>query len=112
MVFGKNKDKGIRARGLELEVVELGNGITEDDLLVHDETLDEPGQAYLLSRMTPPKFPVPMGVFRRVEKPTYADLMAGQIGEAIEKQGIGNLTALYRASDTWEVRDAPEGSRP
>jgi 2-oxoglutarate ferredoxin oxidoreductase subunit beta len=112
MVFGKNRDKGIRARGLHLEVVELGNGITQSDLLVHDETLEEPGLAFLLSRMTPPEFPVPMGVFRRASKPTYADLMGSQIGEAIEKQGIGNLSRLYRAADTWEVREAPEGSRP
>src|SRR5437870_3326438 len=50
MVFGKNRDKGIRARGLHLEVVPLGNGVTEADLLVHDENLEEPGLAYLLSR--------------------------------------------------------------
>jgi len=112
MVFGKNRDKGIRARGLDLEVVQLGNGITENDLLVHDETIEEPGQAYLLSRLTPPKFPVPMGVFRRVSKPTYADLLGSQIGEAIEKQGLGSLSRLYRAADTWEVREAPEGSQP
>jgi 2-oxoglutarate ferredoxin oxidoreductase subunit beta len=112
MVFGKKRDKGIRAQGLHLEVVQLGNGITEDDLLVHDETLDEQGQAYLLSRMTPPKFPVPMGVFRRVNKPAYADLLGAQIGESIEKQGLGSLSRLYRAADTWEVREAPEGSRP
>jgi 2-oxoglutarate ferredoxin oxidoreductase subunit beta len=112
MVFGKNRDKGIRARGLQLEVVPLGNGITEEDLLVHDDSLEEPSLAYLLSRMTPPEFPVPMGVFRRVGKPTYAELMEMQIGEAIDKQGLGSLARLYRAADTWEVREAPEGSRP
>ena len=37
LVFGKNRDKGIRLNGLEPEVVELGKGITEDDLLFHDE---------------------------------------------------------------------------
>ncbi len=37
LIFGKNRDKGIRLNGLELEVVTLGNGVTEKDLLVHDE---------------------------------------------------------------------------
>jgi 2-oxoglutarate/2-oxoacid ferredoxin oxidoreductase subunit beta len=112
MVFGKNRDKGIRARGLHLEVVPLGNGVGEEDLLVHDENREEPALAFLLSRMNPPEFPVPLGVFRRVEKPAYADLMGAQIDQAIDKQGIGNLAALYRAADTWEVREAPEGSGP
>ncbi len=37
MIFGKNRDKGIRLNGMEPEVVTLGDGITEADLLVHDE---------------------------------------------------------------------------
>ena len=37
LIFGKNRDKGIRLNGMEPEVVELGKGITEDDLLFHDE---------------------------------------------------------------------------
>ena len=50
MIFGKDRDKGIRLHGLKPEVVELGNGITEADLLVHDETLDDPTIAFMLSR--------------------------------------------------------------
>ena len=37
LVFGKAKDKGIRMNGLALEVVTLGNGVGESDLIVHDE---------------------------------------------------------------------------
>ena len=45
LIFGKNRDKGIRLNGMEPEVVELGKGIEEDDLLFHDEKLHgaEPG---------------------------------------------------------------------
>ena len=42
LIFGKDRDKGIRLNGLDPEVVELGNGITEDDLLVHDEQAEDP----------------------------------------------------------------------
>ena len=39
MIFGKDRDKGIRLNGLHPEVVTIGeNGVTEADLLVHDET--------------------------------------------------------------------------
>ncbi|MCZ6652522.1 MAG: 2-oxoacid:ferredoxin oxidoreductase subunit beta, partial [Planctomycetota bacterium] len=38
LLFGKNQDRGIRVNGqFRPEVVELGNGVTEKDLLVHDE---------------------------------------------------------------------------
>ena len=38
MIFGKDRDKGIRLNGHQPEVVTLGvDGITEADLLVHDE---------------------------------------------------------------------------
>ncbi len=34
LIFGKNRDKGIRLNGMNPEVVELGKGISEDDLAV------------------------------------------------------------------------------
>src|SRR5206468_1047150 len=37
LVFGRNRDRGIRLRDFQPEAVELGGGITEADLLVHDE---------------------------------------------------------------------------
>ena len=65
LIFGKNRDKGIRLNGMDPEVVELGKGITEDDLLFHDEKAAEPSLAYLLSRMRyEDGFPEPIGVFR------------------------------------------------
>ena len=57
MVFGKNRDKGIRLRGLHPEVVQLGDGVDEQDLLVHDETADDPYLALILSRMWWPEYP-------------------------------------------------------
>src|SRR5207245_1418535 len=71
MVFGKKRDKGVRLNGLELEVVQLGDGITEKDLLVHDESAEEPTLAALLSRMVYPEMPECLGVLRCVERPTF-----------------------------------------
>jgi 2-oxoglutarate ferredoxin oxidoreductase subunit beta len=102
MVFGKNRDKGIRLKGLSPEVVTLGqDGITEADLLVHDEQNEN--LAYMLSRMEPPHFPIPMGVFRCVERSTYADGVLGQVKDAIQKRGEGDLGKLYHDADTWVV---------
>jgi 2-oxoglutarate ferredoxin oxidoreductase subunit beta len=106
MVFGKNHDRGIRLVGMKPEVVSLGNGITEDDLLVHDAYTEDPTLAWMLSRMEPPHFPVPIGVFRNVNKPSYADMMLKQNEAARAKRGPGDLHKLYMDADTWEVTEA------
>lgn len=103
LIFGKNHDKGIRLNGLVPEVVSLGDGVTEADLLVHDESAPLPNLAYALSRMERPDYPIPLGVFRSVEKPTYAEMVVGQVEEAKRALGKGDLRKLYRATDTWEV---------
>jgi 2-oxoglutarate ferredoxin oxidoreductase subunit beta len=103
LVFGKNRDKGIRQQGMQLEVVELGKGIKEDDLLFHDEKLPEPSLAYLLSRMRHPEFPEPIGIFRDVDRPRYDHQLNAQIEEARSKRGPGSLEALFNTGDTWVV---------
>jgi 2-oxoglutarate ferredoxin oxidoreductase subunit beta len=105
LVFGKDRDKGIRRKGLELEVVALGNGVTEEDLIVHDERNPNPAYAFLLSRMdSRPDFPTPIGVLRAVAAPRYEQEVAQQLEEVTARRGEGDLAALLRAGDTWEVR--------
>jgi 2-oxoglutarate ferredoxin oxidoreductase subunit beta len=106
LIFGKNRDKGIRLVGLDLEVVALGNGITEKDLLVHDEHDSNPVYAFALSRMDAmPGFPTPIGVLRALQGvPRFEDLMQQQIRDVIAKKGKGDLAKLLRAGDTWELK--------
>jgi 2-oxoglutarate/2-oxoacid ferredoxin oxidoreductase subunit beta len=103
LIFGKDRDKGIRLNGLDPEVVELGKGITEDDLLFHDEKSPEPSLAYLLSRMSYPEFPEPIGVFRDVDRPSYDHELDAQITMAKEKRGEGDLKKLFHSGETWTV---------
>ena len=101
--FGKNREKGIRVNAaMQAEVVTLGQGIEEKDLLVHDE--HNPAEAFLLSRMTPPDFPTPLGVFYAVERPTYEAGANQQIEAARAKLGEGNVEALLNRGDTWVVQ--------
>jgi 2-oxoglutarate ferredoxin oxidoreductase subunit beta len=103
MIFGKDRDKGIRLNGLHPEVVQLGNGVSESDLLVHDEKATDPYLAYMLSRMWWPDFPVPVGVLRAVQRPTHDQLIAGQIQDAVARQGEGDLAKLLVSGETWTV---------
>jgi 2-oxoglutarate/2-oxoacid ferredoxin oxidoreductase subunit beta len=106
LIFGKNRDKGIRLVGLDLEVVAIGNGITDKDLLVHDEHNPNPVYAFALSRMdSMPGFPTPIGVLRALQGvPRYEDLIQQQIRDVIAKKGKGDLAKLLRAGDTWELK--------
>jgi 2-oxoglutarate ferredoxin oxidoreductase subunit beta len=105
LIFGKNRDKGIRMNGLDLQVVALGNGVSEKDLIVHDEHHPSPAYAFLLSRMDEhPGFPSPLGVLHAAEAPRYELGMNAQINDVIAKRGPGDLAKLLRAGDTWEVK--------
>ena len=103
MRFGKDGKKGIRMNGTRPEVVTVGEGgVAEKDLLVHDE--GDESLAYMLSRLGPPEFPTPLGVFRRVSYPTLEENVAAQIRMARQKQGEGDLLQLIHEGDVWEVK--------
>jgi 2-oxoglutarate/2-oxoacid ferredoxin oxidoreductase subunit beta len=103
LIFGANRDKGIRLNGLTPEVVKLGGDIKEDDLLFHDEKAKEPTLAYMLARMRNPEFPEPMGVFRSVDAPRYEEEMEQQLQAATAKLGPGTIDKLLTSGDTWTV---------
>ncbi len=106
LVFGKNKDKGIRLDGFKPEVVSLENGkYSLDDLMVHNERVDDATYSFILSHMTDdPDLPVPVGIFRSVETDCYEDALVHQIEEAKKKVGEPDLQALLESGDTWDVK--------
>ncbi len=104
LIFGKNRDKGVRLNAYgRPEVVELSSGISEDDLLFHDSKAEDPSLAFLLARMRYPDFPEPLGVLRNVERPVYDESVRQQVQEATERLGEGDLDALFNSGDTWIV---------
>jgi 2-oxoglutarate/2-oxoacid ferredoxin oxidoreductase subunit beta len=106
LLFGKARNRGIRLHGLHPEVVTLGeHGITEADILRHDEYEQEPNLAFMLSRLDYPDFPVPVGVFRAIEKPTYDRTLEDQRTAALARHGEGDLEALFNSGDTWVVEE-------
>lgn len=105
LVFGKAKNRGIRINSqMEPEIVTLGeNGMTEKDLLIHDEKSPSPALPFLLSRMHHPEFPEPIGVFRAVERPSYDSMVNDQIAHAKAKSGDGDLNKLFNSGETWTL---------
>ena len=97
MRFGRQGEKGIRLNGLRPEVVDVAE-VGEENLLVHDEQAAEPTLAYLLSRMGPPDFPTPVGVFRAIDKPVYSGLLMEQVHQA-QAHTAPDLDALLVAEN-------------
>ena len=101
--FGADGQHGVR-RNPATGSLEVCAG-DDPGILVHDATADDPTQAFALSRLADPGTLArsPIGVFRRVERPAYGDLMSAQLDEAAAKQGEGDLQALLRGNDSWSV---------
>ncbi len=106
MVFGSRSDRSLRfnVQTMELEVAKLDEGVSPDQLVVHNEHAREPNVAEMLSRLTCPEFPEVMGILRAVERPTFNDLIHAGVDDAIAKQGRGDLAKLLRNDDTWVVK--------
>jgi 2-oxoglutarate ferredoxin oxidoreductase subunit beta len=103
LVFGKAKDKGIRMRAaFEPEVVALGGGVAEKDLVVHDEK-GPAAYAFMLAQMESPAFPMPIGVLRNVDAPVLDVAMRDQIAKVTATLGPGNLKDLLYSGETWDV---------
>ncbi|MCG8544430.1 MAG: 2-oxoacid:ferredoxin oxidoreductase subunit beta [Alphaproteobacteria bacterium] len=104
VVFGAEADKGIRlnAKTLKLEVVKIGeNGVTEADLLVHDET--NKTLATLLAHMQPPAFPVALGVLYCEPGPEYTAAVYEQVEAVKSKKPAVPMAELLHSGHTWQV---------
>jgi len=106
LVFGsKGRRRGIRIEHGVPTVVPLRDdqdpvaaGVT-----VHDEKHESPAYAFALATLEPPVFPIPTGVLRAVERPSYERLLQAQVDSAIQTRGPGNLAKLLTSADTWTV---------
>ena len=102
--FGADGHRGVvvdAQHGARLvEVADVG----EEAILVHDESRQDPGMAFMLSRLsTGPHEPTPIGVFRAVERAEYGTLSNAQLAQAQERSGPGDLAALLHSRPTWTV---------
>jgi len=102
LIFGADGRKGIRLNGLRPEVVTIGeNGITEADLLVWDEKA--PAALSFLMADPGPDLPVPLGIFRAVERPVHHELELAQQNAVRMQRGEADIEKLLHAGDTWTI---------
>ncbi|MCK4921410.1 MAG: 2-oxoacid:ferredoxin oxidoreductase subunit beta [Bacteroidales bacterium] len=106
MIFGKNREKGLILKSNKFEVVTIGeNGITVDDLAVHDSHDDSHSLHYMLARMSLPEFPVAMGVIRAVKNPVYESMLYEQVKANKATAKFKNVDELMRSGNTFMINE-------
>jgi 2-oxoglutarate/2-oxoacid ferredoxin oxidoreductase subunit beta len=102
--FGPGGRKGIATHNLTPQVVDLESGeASVGELLIHDARATSPALAALLAALEPPEFPIALGVFRDIERPTYDGLLLSQIAASTAQRGRGDVGKLLNSGTTWEV---------
>jgi len=102
MIFGKNRDKGLVLNKLKLEVVTIGeNGITQEDLLVHDAKEKDPTMHQMLVRL---EYPVATGIIR-----SFDDVTLEEREDALTRQVKANskfkkTDDLFFSGETYTVK--------
>ena len=109
MLFGDENQKGLVFEKGKLKVAVVGkNGVTIDDILVHDATEPDPILHLALINMQLPDFPVALGVIRSVPDLVYNTEMVAQINQVQQNRKITCVDDLLNSGNTWEV----EGNEP
>lgn len=107
LLFGTNKEKGIKLDGFRPIVVDLNDGASADDCWIHDEK--DFYKAQILVRMfddphLPVHLPRPFGVFFESDRPCYEEMMTAQIEQVQTAKGLGNLDKLLRGNEVWTIQ--------
>ena len=106
LIFGANKEYGLMQEGFGLKVVKIGeNGVTQDDILVHDaHCQDNTLQLKLAMMSNEDGFPIALGVIRDVEAPTYDAAVNQQIEEVKVQKHYHTFMEMLETNDIWEVK--------
>ncbi len=105
LVFGQNDEKGIRINGLTPEIVNLSE-VSANDCWIHDER--DKTKANLISRFFDTTFndihfPRPFGVIYTEERPSYEEMLIGQIEEVNKRKGRMSMDRILSGDKTWNI---------
>jgi 2-oxoglutarate ferredoxin oxidoreductase subunit beta len=104
LLFGKDKEKGVVLHGVHPRAVPVGeNGCPLEDVIVHQPDHESALFVRMLAVMGGPNLPVPVGVIRERELPTYEDGVDEQIAAAQEAEGTGSMAELLDGGGSWVV---------
>jgi 2-oxoglutarate ferredoxin oxidoreductase subunit beta len=102
MIFGKERNKGLVLNGLKLEVVTIGeNGITEQDLLVHNAKEQDPTLHQMLVRL---EYPIATGIIRNFSDVTLEEREDALTAKVKANSEFTKTDDLFFSGETYEVK--------
>ncbi|AMC11573.1 2-oxoacid:ferredoxin oxidoreductase subunit beta [Lutibacter profundi] len=102
MIFGKERNKGLILNGLKLEVVTIGeNGITQEDLLVHNAKVKDPTLHQMLVRL---EYPIATGIIRSFDDVTLEERENALTEEVKANSKFTKTDDLFFSGETYEVK--------
>ena len=103
IVFGKEDEMGVVV-GVEGAQIVRVEDVGIEAIAVHDPARPNPGVAFALSRLAHgPSGPTPIGVFRKIQRASYGDLLVSQIDDAKARNSSASITDLVQQHGTWTV---------
>ncbi len=103
VVFGQNGEKGLSFDGDNFEIIDMKDETAASQVYVHQNN-DSIAMAIKLNEMPHPEFPVPVGIFRAIQRPIYEQEIAEQVANAKEQFPHASVDALLRTGKTWEIK--------
>jgi len=106
LIFGADSNKGLvkSEDGFGIQAVTIGeNGVTEADILVHDQT--NKILAMMLADMKQPEFPVALGVLYNNPAKAFDEAVHEQLAEVKTANPAGSLNDMLRKGRTWTVEE-------
>ena len=106
LVFGKDQKKGLVMDGFDVKIIDINSDADLEQVIVHDSSRNNPTYANILSRLYVPDFPVPVGVFRQVDRPIYDDELNAQASGAQAANpdlGIDDMIRGFGKVNTWTI---------
>jgi len=101
MIFGKERDKGLVLNGIKLEVVTIGeNGITQEDLIVHNAKEQDPTMHQMLVRL---RDPLITGIIRSFDDVTLEERNNKQTEEVKSMSNFVKTDDLFFSGDIYKV---------
>jgi 2-oxoglutarate ferredoxin oxidoreductase subunit beta len=101
LLYGKTVEKGLVLDGFSFKAEEAS--AAKGKVYVHDEKEETGAIANALARLQHPEMPVPVGVFRAVQRPAYHEMMHAQVDNARKANGEPDLAKLVKGPKTWTV---------
>jgi 2-oxoglutarate ferredoxin oxidoreductase subunit beta len=102
MIFGKEKNKGLVLNRLKLDVVTIGEeGITQEDILIHDAKCEDNTLHQMLVKL---QYPLATGIIRSYEDKTFEEREEDLNKEVKSKSSFSKVDDLFFSGETYEVK--------